>query len=121
MSRRPCEQEDCPQCNRIERNAEEKPIHVPKRLPRPESSPEQTHNEETEETLSAIDTRTVCNPWVENMSSTVLQDKSAIGRPLDQGGDQAQREVQRQTTLGRNFSDGVQNQRILVKLGAAAF
>ena len=74
LSRRPCEREDCPQCNRIERNAEEHPIHVPRRLPRPETSPERTHREDTEEIVSAIDTKTECNPWVENMSSTALRE-----------------------------------------------
>ena len=64
----------CPQCNRIERNAEEHPIHVPRRLPRPETSPERTHREDTEEIVSAIDTKTECNPWVENMSSTALRE-----------------------------------------------
>ena len=76
LSRIPCEGMNCVQCERMEHNMQERPIHVPARLPKAKLSDNDKQNRDVQETganVFAVHGRNTNDSWIEEKSSTEIR------------------------------------------------
>ncbi len=78
LSRRPCDGDKCDQCDRIERNMGDRPVHVPARLPKPDLV---LDDKEKHPKLRNVEIDTASSSWVEGMDSAELR-KAQLEDPV---------------------------------------